>query len=248
MDNELDGNIFLNANFLLKNPLGIRAAALMSQENISVHFLVWEGMENTLYSVPMSWVVMGLGNPGGEYEGTRHNAGRMALQHIAKKHGASLWKPHKASQSLTTGITVGKNVAALVLPETFMNKSGVSAAKFVKSVKAAEKLVVLYDDLDLPLGKIKLSFDRGSGGHKGIESIARAIKTKRFVRIRIGVCPTTITGKLRKPEAGEEVNTFILKQFKADEADELKKVFKKVGDAVETTIAEGREIAMNRHN
>lgn len=196
----------------------------------------------------MSWVVMGLGNPGEEYVGTRHNAGRMALEFFAKKHSAPLWKPHKASQSLTTGVTIGKNIAALVLPETFMNKSGVSATKFVKSVKAAEKCIVVYDDLDLPLGKLKLSFDRGSGGHKGVESIMRALKTKRFVRIRIGVCPTTVTGKLRKPEAGEEVNTFILKSFKTDEMDELKKVFKKVSEAIETTIIDGREIAMNRCN
>jgi peptidyl-tRNA hydrolase, PTH1 family len=196
----------------------------------------------------MSWVVIGLGNPGEAYAGTRHNAGRMALEFFAKKHGASAWKPHKASESLTTGATVGKQIAALVLPETFMNKSGVSAAKFVKSVKAAEKCIVVYDDLDLPLGTIKLSFDRGSGGHKGVESIMRALKTKKFIRIRIGVCPTTVTGKMRKPEAGEEVNTFILKTFKEAEMDELKKVFKKVSEAIETTLAEGREIAMNRFN
>lgn len=191
---------------------------------------------------------MGLGNPGEEYTGTRHNAGRMAVEAFAKKHGASAWREHKASESLTSGVSIAKNMVALVLPETFMNKSGASAAKFVKSVKAAEKLVVVYDDLDLPIGKIKLSFDRGSGGHKGIESVARSLKTKKFVRIRIGVCPTTATGKLRKPEAGEEVNTFILKSFKSDEMDELKKVFKKVGEAIETIVAEGREIAMNRAN
>lgn len=191
---------------------------------------------------------MGLGNPGQEYEGTRHNAGRMALEYFAKKHDAPAWKVHKASNSLTTGARVGKNLLALVLPETFMNKSGAAASTFVKSVKAAEKLVVVYDDLDLPIGKIKLSFDRGSGGHKGLDSIMRAVRTKKFTRVRIGVCPTTATGKMRKPEAGEDVNDFILGSFKSHEMDELKKVFKKSAEAIEAIVADGPVIAMNRFN
>lgn len=196
----------------------------------------------------MAWVLVGLGNPGEEYKDTRHNAGRMALEHYAKKVGASVWKEDKKSQSLTTGAHVGRDLLALILPNTFMNKSGASVAKFVKSVKAAERLIVVYDDLDLPLGKLKLSFDRGSGGHKGIESIARAVKTKRFTRIRVGVSPATATGKLKKPQGEKEVVDFILARFKAHELDELKKVFKKVGEAVEMIVAEGPQIAMNKFN
>lgn len=196
----------------------------------------------------MSWVVVGLGNPGEEYARTRHNAGRMALEFFAKKQGASEWKVHKSSNSMTTGTRVGKNLIALVLPDTFMNKSGNAVAKFVKSVRAAEKLIVVYDDLDLPIGKIKVSFDRGSGGHKGVESIMRAVRTKKFTRIRIGVSPTTPGGTLRKPEAGEDVNEFILNRFKEQEMDELKKVFKNVGEAIETTVTDGALIAMNAFN
>ena len=196
----------------------------------------------------MSWVIVGLGNPGEEYVATRHNTGRMALEFYAKQHGSSAWKEDKKSNSLTTGASVGKHMLALVLPNTFMNKSGAAVAKFVKSIKAAERLIVVYDDLDLPLGTMKLSFDRGSGGHKGIESIARALKTKRFVRIRIGVSPATATGKLRKPTGEKEVVDFILTKFKPHELDELKKVFKKASLAIETIVGEGREIAMNRFN
>src|SRR3990167_11534294 len=98
----------------------------------------------------MSWVIVGLGNPGEDYEGTRHNTGRMALEFYAKKAGLSAWKEDKKSKSLTTGAHIGKNVVALVLPNTFMNKSGAAVAKFVKSMRAAERLVVVYDDLDLP--------------------------------------------------------------------------------------------------
>lgn len=196
----------------------------------------------------MAWVVIGLGNPGAEYKDTRHNAGRMAVEFFAKQHGATLWKAHSASKSLTAGATIGKNIVALVLPETFMNKSGSAAAKFVKSVKAAEKLIVVYDELDLPIGKMKVSFDRGSGGHKGLESIIRAVKSKKFTRIRIGISGETAAGETKKPHGEKEVEKHILGAFRPHEMDELKKVFKKASEAIECAISDGPVIAMNRFN
>ncbi len=195
----------------------------------------------------MAWIIVGLGNPGEEYENTRHNTGRMALEAYAKKAGA-IWKEDKKAKLHSTGASVGKNLMALVLPDTFMNKSGAAVAKFVKSQKAAEKMVVVYDDLDLPLGKIKLSFDRGSGGHKGIESIEKQVKTRKFTRIRIGVSPETPGGKLKKPQGEDKVVDFILAPFKSAEMDELKKVFKKVGEVIDVIVTEGHVIAMNRFN
>lgn len=196
----------------------------------------------------MTWVVTGLGNPGPEYENTRHNAGRMAVMHFAKYASAPVWKEDKKSQSLTTGATVKTTLMALQLPNTFMNKSGAAVSKLVKNVKAAERLIVVYDDLDLPIGKIKLSFDRGSGGHKGIESIATALRTKKFTRIRIGISPETPGGKIKKPQGDDVVNDFILKKFKESEMDELKKVFKRVAEAIDVIVAEGPMIAMNHFN
>lgn len=196
----------------------------------------------------MTWVAVGLGNPGEEYTNTRHNAGRIALEEFAKRNKFSEWKEDvRADANISRG-AIGKNLIVLVNPNTFMNKSGSSVTKFVKSVKAAEKLIVLYDDLDLPLGAMKISFDRGSGGHKGIESIMRAVKTKRFVRIRIGVSPTTPSGKLKKPQGEREVVRFILARFKEDEREVLKKVFKEVGEALTAVVTDGREIAMNQFN
>ena len=111
------------------------------------------------------YTIIGLGNPGVEYEKTRHNTGKMAVDALESK-----------------------NVKAKYIhQDTFMNKSGSAVAKVVKSKKAAEKLIVIYDDLDLPLGTMKISFNRGSGGHKGLESVVRAVKTKEFIRIRIGI-------------------------------------------------------------
>jgi PTH1 family peptidyl-tRNA hydrolase len=196
----------------------------------------------------MTWIITGLGNPGEEFIDTRHNTGRMAVDFFAKQQKFDEWKEDKKAKAHVSRGMIGKTLTVLVNPDTFMNKSGVAVAKFVKTQKAAERLVVVYDDLDLPLGTMKLSFDRGSGGHKGIESIARSVKTKKFVRIRIGVSPATAAGVARKPEGEKVVVNFILSRFKPHELEELKKVFKKASEAIETIVSEGRELAMNRFN
>jgi len=196
----------------------------------------------------MAWVIAGLGNPGEEYENTRHNAGRMALEYFAER--ADIW-PLKEDKKRLLRVgrgSIGKSLVVLVAPDTFMNKSGQAVAPYVTSAKAAEKLVVLYDDLDLPLGKIKVSFDRGSGGHKGVESIIRAVHTKKFVRIRIGVSPATPAGKLKKPHGEKEVLDFILGKFKAAEMDTLKRVFKRVDVALQLILSYGYVQAMNEIN
>jgi len=129
-----------------------------------------------------------------------------------------------------------------------MNLSGKFVGKHVKSKKAAQKLIVLYDDLDLPLGTMKISYDRGSGGHRGLESIIRALKTKEFIRIRIGTSPSTPSGKLKKPLGEKNVEKHILSEFKKPEMEILKKVFKKVAAAVETIAASGLQSAMTEFN
>lgn len=193
-------------------------------------------------------VIVGLGNPGPEYENTRHNAGRMALTHFAKKNGLPEWKADKKNELTATRGTLGKSIFVLLLPDTYMNNSGKAVMKYVKSAKMAEKMLVVYDDLDLPLGKIKLSYDRGSGGHRGLDSIMRAVKTRKFARIRIGVSPETAGGALRKPHGEKEVNDFILGKFKPNEMEELKKVFKRTTEAIGDVIERGALIAMNEVN
>ncbi len=172
------------------------------------------------------YIVVGLGNPGEEYAKTRHNTGRLASVLVKEK--------------------VEK--VKVLEPDTYMNHSGKFVAKFVKSKKAAEKLVVIYDDLDLPLGKIKISFNRSSGGHRGLESIIKALKTESFIRIRVGISGATPGGKLKKPKGEAAVDKFILGEFKPAELQVLKKVFKKVVEAVECIRDCGREIAMGEFN
>jgi PTH1 family peptidyl-tRNA hydrolase len=208
---------------------------------VSNHFFCYDG-------TTMAWVIVGLGNPGEEYDATRHNTGRMALDYFAKQMKFDAWREDKKVKSHVASGLLGKTATVLVAPDTFMNKSGDAVAKFVKSQKAAERMVVVYDDLDLPLGTIKLSFNRGSGGHKGVESIMRAVKTKKFTRVRVGVSPATPSGKLKKPQGEKDVVDFILTKFKPSEVEELKKVFKRVRDALVATVTEGPERAMNSFN
>ena len=196
----------------------------------------------------MAWVIVGLGNPGEEYDATRHNAGRMAIEHFAHAKNLTPLKEDKKNKVHVSKGALKKNLVVLVAPDTYMNKSGVAVAKYVKSAKAAERMVVVYDDLDLPLGVVKISFDRGSGGHKGLESVIRAVKTKKFPRVRIGVSHATVSGMLKKPSGEKEVLDFILSRFKPNEMVELKRVFKRADDVLECIVLEGHLRAMNTFN
>lgn len=192
--------------------------------------------------------IFGLGNPGDEYVDTRHNAGRMALYFVAKKNKFGDFKSDKMLKALVSkGEIAGKKVA-LVMPETFMNNSGNSAVVAIKSKNDLKKLAVVYDEMDLPLGKIKLVFNRGSGGHNGLESIMKKLKSREFLRIRIGVSKKTAKGLAKKPTGEDAVINHLLKKFSPAEMDELKKVFKRVESAIETFVTEGKEKAMGEAN
>jgi PTH1 family peptidyl-tRNA hydrolase len=196
----------------------------------------------------MTWVIAGLGNPDDEHIHTRHNAGRMAVEYFAKHKQLAEWKDDKKSHSFVARGAIGRTLAVCMLPNTYMNKSGNAVQYYVKSAKAAEKLVVVYDELDLPLGTIKISFDRGSGGHRGVDSIMRSVKTRAFTRIRIGISPTNAKGETKKPQGERDVEKFILSDFKSTELSTLKAVFKKVSEALEVIVLEGHEKAMNQFN
>ena len=196
----------------------------------------------------MAWIIVGLGNPGSEYEKTRHNAGRLAVERFAKLCSLDDWKEEKKVQAHIARGLIEKDIVVCVLPDTFMNKSGLAVGKYIKSPKAAEKLVVIYDDLDLPIGRMKLSYDRGSGGHKGLDSIMKTVKTRAFARIRIGISSETPGGKLKKVHGENEVNDFILGAFKPSEMKELDIVFDRATDAIKAIIERGPLIAMNEFN
>jgi len=192
--------------------------------------------------------IVGLGNPGEEYESSRHNVGRMILEKFRKKYDFSDWEFEKKMNGLVSTGKIGKKKATLLLPETFMNKSGVSVKKLVTSKKKAQDLVVVYDEIDMTLGTMKIVFNRGSGGHKGVESVARSLGTKEFSRMRIGISPSTPTGKIRKPKGEDKVVDFVLGKFNKKEEEKLKKVKKKAVEALEDFVVNGRVHAMNHFN
>jgi PTH1 family peptidyl-tRNA hydrolase len=194
------------------------------------------------------YTIIGLGNPGEEYENTRHNVGRMVVADFCKKHELTELAFDKKSNALVSQGKVGNEKVVAVLPETFMNKSGASAGKFVKSKKAAEMMVVVHDELDLPLGRAKISFNKSSGGHRGVESIKKAVGTEAFVRVRVGISPSTASGKLKKPIGEEVVGKFILGKFSKKDEEVLKKVSKQIQEVLTMIVSEGRDRAMNEWN
>ncbi len=191
----------------------------------------------------MRYTIVGLGNPGEEYVDTRHNAGRMVLEAFRRAHDFPEWSLDASLKALVSKGEIGKDTVVLVLPDAFMNLSGKSVAPLMKTAKDAERTMVVYDDIDLPLGSMKISFNRSSGGHRGLESIIKATKTKAFPRLRIGICPTTPTGKLRKPKGESAVLDFIVGPFKKPELEIINKTAKKGSKVLEQFIIEGRDRA-----
>jgi PTH1 family peptidyl-tRNA hydrolase len=196
----------------------------------------------------MSYVIAGLGNPGEEYSMTRHNVGRILVESIKDAYECSEWKHDKKLNALVSKGEIEEKKVQLVMPETFMNLSGGSLKPLIANEKKAEQLVVIYDDLDLPFGTMKISFNRGSGGHRGIESIIKTLKTEKFIRIRVGIAPVTPSGKIKKPSGEDAVQKHILGQFKKSEQDSLKKEGKKVVAILPLLINEGLQKAMTEFN
>ena len=192
----------------------------------------------------MAYIIIGLGNPGGEYAKTRHNAGRMAVEAFAQAEGFPEFTLRKAAKALVSEGTVGGQKVILVLPDVAMNLSGKVVPSFVKSKAAAKKLLIVRDELDMPLGALKMTVGRGSGGHKGAESVMRALKTKDFAQIKIGISGVTAKGKLKKPGDEEKVITHVIGKFKPDEEKVLKKILEKSAAATRLFITEGNEAAM----
>jgi PTH1 family peptidyl-tRNA hydrolase len=182
----------------------------------------------------MNYLIVGLGNPGIEYEKTRHNAGWIVID-MAFPQLEFGRDPYANAGTATEGNLL------FVKPATFMNLSGETVQYFVyKKEYLPENIIVIYDDIDLPLGKFKISFDRGSGGHNGIKSIETCLGSREFIRIRIGISKTLESGELVKPN--------VLGKFEPAELEQLGEVSKKVKTVIETILKEGKEKAMTKFN
>jgi peptidyl-tRNA hydrolase, PTH1 family len=191
----------------------------------------------------MSILIVGLGNPGKEYARTRHNAGRMAVELLAKQEKFDGFVFNKKTNALMAEGKIGKERVALMLPETMMNNSGKAVASFIQSIKAAKDLLVLQDELDLPLGVLKMVYARGSGGHKGVESVMRAIKTDQFARIRIGISGAGKKNQTKKVSGEEKVIKHVIGSWKSGEEALAKKMIKKAAEAARLFVTDGIETA-----
>jgi peptidyl-tRNA hydrolase, PTH1 family len=192
---------------------------------------------------PMPFIIAGLGNPGEEYDNTRHNTGRIMLDIIRAELKADEFESDKKLNAHVSETKIKNEKVVLIAPDTFMNNSGKSIAPLVKNAKGAEKLLVIYDDFQLPIGRMKISYDKSSGGHNGLESVIKAVKTQAFPRLRIGTAPAKANGDAKIPHGEEKVEKFILGAFKDDELKIIKKLGKKAAEVIEIWIKEGRDKA-----
>jgi peptidyl-tRNA hydrolase, PTH1 family len=184
------------------------------------------------------YVVVGLGNPGSRYAGNRHNVGRMVLDRFADRIGADLGQTRFKSRSASAD-RAGEKVL-LLEPETYMNLSGEAVWPAVRFFKlTAQEVVVVHDDVDLPLGRLQVKVGGGDGGHHGIQSIAQSLGTPDFVRLRVGV---------GRPAPAGDVSDYVLSNFCSDEAPMLEQVLAEGAAVLDSVVRVGPVKAANRCN
>jgi PTH1 family peptidyl-tRNA hydrolase len=192
-------------------------------------------------------IIVGLGNPGKKFEKTRHNLGFMVLDRFARKNKFPKFEMRKEFLAMVSEKKIEKEKIILAKPQTFMNNSGLAVKRILEKLRTSNiepltsNLLVIHDDLDISFGKIKISFGRGSAGHKGVQSIIDEIGTKDFVRFRIGI--GTANNK-----AASNKEDFVLQKFSKKEEKVLKEIFEMACQAIKMAIKEGVEKAMSEFN
>jgi PTH1 family peptidyl-tRNA hydrolase len=183
-------------------------------------------------------LVVGLGNPGEEYDKTRHNVGAEVVEILARRHGGKLRK--QKERSLTDQVNVGGKRMALALPLTYMNLSGEAVAPLVRRYGVEPgQLVVVQDEMDFELGRLQVKNGGGLAGHNGLKSIVAHLHTQDFARVRIGI---------GKPPGQRQGADHVLRRFSKTERKEIDVALEEAADTVELILAEGVEVAMNRVN
>lgn len=174
-------------------------------------------------------LIIGIGNPDEQYKDTRHNIGFMLVDYIAKKSDVSDFEFNKKLNTSTAKCKLETGSVILAKSHTYVNKTGEAAVKLKNFYKVKpDQILVIQDDLDIPFGNTKISFDKNSGGHRGIDSIMKALKTKKFYRLRIGLAKPALQKARQQSDKkrDEFVMKFVLSKFSPSEHEELKKLFK----------------------
>jgi peptidyl-tRNA hydrolase, PTH1 family len=184
------------------------------------------------------WLIAGLGNPGGDYAGSRHNAGYMTIDRLAERHGASLNR--RRFKGATGEAAIGEHRTLLVKPETYYNLSGECVAANLGYFKIPiERLIVVHDEVDLPEGRLQLRRGGGDAGNKGVRSVTASLGSPDFIRVRIG------TGRDGRREEGLD---FLLRKLDPDEVATLAASVARAAEAAEAIVESGLTVAMNRFN
>jgi peptidyl-tRNA hydrolase, PTH1 family len=184
-------------------------------------------------------LIVGLGNPGIEYQFTPHNIGFLVIDRIAEQCGVMVDNRH--CKALTARARLGKEEILLAKPETYMNLSGLSVQELARKYEAdpQKDLMVIYDELDLPLGTIRIRERGSSAGHNGMQSIINAMATQEILRIRLGIAPE---------HPVKDGSRYVLSQFRKSQLPVLDETLDKAAEAVNVILNEGRSAAMNRFN
>lgn len=192
--------------------------------------------------------IVGLGNHGEKYQNTRHNVGWLICDYVRVEARLPDLIDDKSMSGRMTEGSIGGTPIKLLYPDTFMNNSGSAVVKFVPKNEVGN-LIVIHDDIDLPLGEIKLGRGRGDGGNNGIKSLIEKLGTKDFIRIRIGIAPRSFwTGEVKRPKGGGPLERFVLKPFSKKEVEQLKEVKERAYGALQTILSSNLETAMNKFN
>lgn len=186
-------------------------------------------------------LVVGLSNPGPDFEGTRHNVGSDAVQVLSRRCGTGRLRPEKGQRAVIEEVRIGTARVALAVPNTYMNESGAAVRPLMRrfGIDDPSRLVVLHDELDLPPGRIRVKLGGGLAGHKGLQSIRDHLHTVDFVRVRIGI---------GKPPGRQSGADYVLRRPGKAERALLDGAVEAAADAVEIVVTEGVEAAMNRCN
>ena len=188
---------------------------------------------------PVSWLVVGLGNPGAKYENTRHNVGFMTADALAGRNGEPIRRVKY--HALTSEAVIGGQSVLLMKPTTFMNLSGQAVSEAARFYKIpADHVLVISDDVDLPLGKLRIRKSGSAGGHNGLKNIIQLLGTDQFPRLKIGVGG--------KPHPDYNMADWVLGQFQGEDKKTIDAAVARAADAVECLLSDGIDRAMNQYN
>ena len=192
-----------------------------------------------LFGSSVQWLIVGLGNPGKEYEQTRHNAGFRAIEIAAKTAGVKI--DRLKFRALTRQTTIAGQKVLLVQPQTYMNASGAAVSALAAYYKVKpERVLVLFDDISLPVGRLRIRRDGSAGGHNGIKSIIQSLGTDKFPRIKIGVGT--------KPHPDYDLADWVLSKFSSSEEKALQPALEWAAEAVEAVLKDGIDKASAAYN